>query len=285
MPAPHPVTAYGAKRITLSNGLSLSYVDQGEHTAPVLVLLPGLSDSWRSYELVLAHLPGSIRVIAVSLRGHGDSDKPESGYRTKDFSADVADLLSLLGIDRAIVAGHSSASLVAQRFAIDYPQRTAGIVLEGSFATLRGQREVEDVVASAIAPLTDPITPDFARKFAAGTVVRPVPESFMEAMVGESLKVPARVWREAFAALLLDDHTSELAHIRAPTLLVWGDQDRLIGREGQDALIAGIPGSRIVVYAGVGHSPHWEDPARFAADLLVFMTSVHRSRSPTPPSS
>lgn len=278
MHATHRVTADVAKRITLSNGLALSCVDQGERTAPVLVLLPGLSDSWRSYELVLAYLPASIRVIAVSLRGHGDSDKPESGYRTKDFSADVADLLSVLRINRAIVAGHSSASLVAQRFAIDYPQRTAGIVLEGSFATLRGRREVEDVVASAIAPLTDPITPDFARKFAAGTVVRPVPQSFMDAMVAESLKVPARVWRDAFAALLLDDHTAELGHIRAPTLLVWGDQDGLIGREAQDALATGIPGSRLVVYSGVGHSPHWEDPQRFAADLVEFVNSVEWTR-------
>jgi len=217
-------------------------------------------------------------VIAVSLRGHGDSDKPQSGYRTKNFTADVADFLSVLGVTRAIVAGHSSASLVAQRFAIDYPERTAGIVLEGSFATLRGRKEVVDVAASAIAPLTDPIAPDFVREFAAGTIVRPVPQSFMDAMVRESLKVPARVWREAFAALVLDDHTSELGHITAPTILLWGDQDRLIGREEQDALTKGIPGSRLVVYSGVGHSPHWEVPERFAADVIVFVNSLERSR-------
>jgi len=272
------VTTPDAKRVTLSNGLALSYGDQGDRTAPVLVLLPGLSDSWRSYELVLAHLPASIHVIAVSLRGHGDSDKPESGYRTKDFSADVADLLSVLGIARAIVAGHSSASLVAQRFAIDYPERTAGIVLEASFATLRGLKEAEDVVASAIAPLTDPIAPDFVRTFAAGTIVRSVPKSFMDVMVEESLKVPARVWREAFAALLLDDHTSELGHIRVPTVLIWGNRDGLIGREQQNALTKGIPGSRLVVYSDVGHSPHWEDPERFAADLIAFVNSREWSR-------
>jgi pimeloyl-ACP methyl ester carboxylesterase len=242
------------------------------------VLLPGLSDSWRSYARVLPHVPASIRVIAVSPRGHGDSDKPESGYRTTDFSADVADLLLQLGVTRAIVAGHSSASLVTQRFAIDHPERTAGIVLEGSFVTLRGRRDLEDVVASTITPLVDPIAPDFVRTFAAGTIVRAVPSSFMDSMVRESLKMPARVWREAFAGLLLDDHTLELRRISAPTVLIWGDQDGLIGREQQDALIRSIPGSRLVVYSGTGHSPHWEDPERFAADVVAFVTSIQRSR-------
>jgi pimeloyl-ACP methyl ester carboxylesterase len=267
-----------AKRITLTNGLTLSYVDQGNRSAFALVLLPGLSDSWRSYARVLPHVPASIRVIAVSPRGHGDSDKPQSGYRTKDFSADVADLLSRLGVTRAIVAGHSSASLVAQRFAIDYPERTGGIVLEGSFATLRGRRDLEDIVKSTIDPLVDPISRDFVRTFAAGTIVRPVPPSFMDSMVGESLKMPARVWREAFAGLLLDDHTLELGHITAPTILIWGDQDGLIRREQQDALTTSIPRSRLFVYSGIGHTPHWEDPERFATDVIAFVNSIQQGQ-------
>jgi non-heme chloroperoxidase len=272
-----PVTPVD-QRITLADGLALSYMDQGNRSARALVLLPGLSDSWRSYARVLPHLPASIRVIAVSPRGHGDSDKPRSGYRTKDFSADVAELLSRLGVTRAIVAGHSSASLVAQRFAIDHPERTAGLILEGSFVTLRGRRELEAAVASTIAPLVDPVSPDFVRKFAAGTIARAVPPSFMDSMVRESLKMPARVWREGFAGLLLDDHSLELGHITAPTVLIWGDQDGLIGREQQDALTRGIRGSRLLVYSGIGHTPHWEDPERFAADVIAFVNSSQRSR-------
>ena len=213
-----------SERIALSSGLRLSYVDQGDRMGPVLVLVPGLTDSWRSYQLVLPHLPASIRTIAVSLRGHGDSDKPATGYRTADFAADVADLLSALGVRRAVLAGHSSGSLVAQRFAIDHPDRAEGIVLEGSFSTLRGRREVEELVAATFAPLKYPIAPEFVRAFASGTIARPVPQWFIDVSVQESLKVPARVWREGFTGLLLDDHTPELGAIRAPSLLDMGRQ-------------------------------------------------------------
>jgi pimeloyl-ACP methyl ester carboxylesterase len=61
--------------------------------------------------------------------------------------------------------------------------------------------------------------------------------------------------------------------------LIWGDGDSIITREQEQALRSGIAGSQLVVYSGVGHTPHWEDPARFAADLVTFVTSLH-SRKP-----
>jgi pimeloyl-ACP methyl ester carboxylesterase len=119
-----------ASTVALRSGLALSYAMQGEESGPVVVLLPGPTDSWRSYEPVLRWLPLSLRSIAVSPRGHGDSDKPASGYRVEDFAADVVPLLDGLGIERAVVAGHSGSCLVARRVAIDAPERVAGLVLE-----------------------------------------------------------------------------------------------------------------------------------------------------------
>ncbi|MEO7221945.1 MAG: alpha/beta fold hydrolase, partial [Devosia sp.] len=70
--------------VSLPSGVTLTYVDQGDREAPVVVLLHGLTDSWRSFERVLRHMPASVRAVAVSQRGHGDSDKPEGGYRVGD---------------------------------------------------------------------------------------------------------------------------------------------------------------------------------------------------------
>ncbi len=78
-----------AATVTLSGGLTLSYAEQGDRSGPVLVLLPGPTDSWLSYEPVLEAISPSIRTIAVSQRGHGDSDKPVTGYRVEDFAADA----------------------------------------------------------------------------------------------------------------------------------------------------------------------------------------------------
>lgn len=267
-------------KVRLRNELSLSCVDQGEREAPATVLLHGLTDSWRSYERVMGYLAPSIRAIAVSQRGHGDSDKPEGGYRIRDFASDVLDLLDRLDVARAVVVGHSSHGLVAQRFAIDHPERTAGIVLESSFAALRGNRDLEKFVRSRIATLSDPIDPDFVREFQAGTFHKPLPRSFIDAAVMDSLKVPARVWKAAFEGLLQEDHTSELREIVVPTLIVWGDQDSLITRGQQDELFSAIPRSELLVYEGMGHSPHWEEPRRFADDLAAF---VHRAWRPTSP--
>ncbi len=260
--------------VALPNGVTLSCVDQGDREAPAVVLLHGLTDSWRSFERVLPHMPVSLRAVAVSQRGHGDSDKPEGGYRIRDFSSDLADLLDVLNLPRAVIVGHSSHGLVAQRFAIDNPARTAGIVLEGSFATLRGNKDLEELVASTISTLRDPIDPDFVREFQEGTFLKPVPQSFIDAAVADSLKVPAHVWRAAFEGLVQEDHSSELRAIMAPTLIVWGDQDALISRDRQDDLVSGIADAELVVYEGVGHSPHWEEPERFAADLVAFLGRV-----------
>lgn len=93
----------------------------------------------------------------------------------------------------------------------------------------------------------------------------------LDLLVAEILKVPARAWKEMFAGLLTYDDLEELGRISAPTLLVWGDADDLVGRDMQDMLTARIRGADLVVYPGVGHTPRWEDPNRFANDVAAFV--------------
>lgn len=173
-----------------------------------------------------------------------------------------------------MILGHSSHGLVAQRLAIDHPERTLAIVLESSFATLRGNKDLEEFVESTISTLTDPIDADFVRAFQEGTFVKPMPQAFIDAVVRDTLKVPAHVWHAAFEGLLQEDHTAELGAIGSPTLIIWGNRDALISRDQQDHLLSGIPSSELVVYQDAGHSPHWEEPKRFAADLVTFVTRV-----------
>jgi non-heme chloroperoxidase len=125
-----------------------------------------------------------------------------------------------------------------------------------------------------ISRLEDPVDPGFVRETQAGTLARPVPEEFFETLVTEAMKVPARVWKQVFQHLLEQDLSDEISNIHAPTLIVWGDQDQVVPRSDQDALAATIRGSRLILYEGAGHSPHWEEPNRLAADLASFLRDL-----------
>jgi pimeloyl-ACP methyl ester carboxylesterase len=96
-----------------------------------------------------------------------------------------------------------------------------------------------------------------------------------DAVVSETLKVPARVWRAAFEAFLsTPDFSAELTRVSVPTLIAWGDKDAYAHRDSQERLRAVLRGARFRVYEGGGHGFHWEDPARFAADLAAFLISA-----------
>jgi non-heme chloroperoxidase len=260
--------------VTLGSGLTLSCASTGSgpHTA---LLLPGPTDSWRSYEPVLEQVPSSMRTIAVSPRGHGDSDKPPTGYRVEDFAADVVHLLDALGAERAVLAGHSASCLVARRVAIDHPERVVGLLLEASPTTLRGDPDLTDFVESVVRDLREPIDPAFARSWVTDTSSDQLATEQIDQLVIELLKVPSHVWRAMFAALVDYDDMGEIGKIVAPTLLVWGGEDALVGRAVQEMLLERIPDSELIVYQGVGHTPRWEDPARFAADVAALVARAH----------
>ncbi len=258
----------------LPNGITLPYVEQGDPAGLPVLLLHGVTDSWRSFELVLPHLPSEYRVIAITQRGHGDATRPESGYRFADFANDVRLFLDLKEIDRAVVVGHSMGTGVAQRFAIDHPNRVAGLVLIGAFARWKDNPAANELWETVIKDMTDPVDPSFVLEFQLSTTAQPVPPEFFEMCVYESLKLPAHVWRGAFGGFRQTDHAPELPKISAPTLILWGDQDAICPRGDQDLLATAIPNTRLIVYEGTGHSPPWETPQRVAEDLTTFLADL-----------
>jgi pimeloyl-ACP methyl ester carboxylesterase len=185
------------KSIELPHRVKLPYVEQGDPSGLPMLLLHGFTDSWYSFEPVLPHLPESIHAFALTQRGHGDADHPAAGYRTRDFAADVMAFADALGLGPVIVAGHSMGSINAQRFAIDHPERVLGLALAGSFATCHGNPTLVDLWQSGVSQLTDPIDPSFVREFQESTLAQPVSPAFLDTVVQESLKVPARVWQAA----------------------------------------------------------------------------------------
>ena len=253
-----------AKSAELANGLRLSYAEQGANKGMPLILLPGIADSWRIFEPLLAELPESIHVYALSQRGHGDSDRPTTGYRTQDFVEDLRMFMDALQIQKAVIVGASSGGFTARNFAAAHPERTAGLILLGMPATLAGR-------PNPFAELKDPIDPGFVRSFAESVLSRPAPADALDSMVAENLKAPARVWLETSNGLFKETFPGELAKVQAPTLIVWGDRDPIITNENQLALAEAIKGSMLIMHPGSGHMLYWEEPALIARDIVDFL--------------
>ena len=260
--------------VSLDTGVRLEYVEQGRADGLPLIFLHGVTDSWRSFELVLQRLPASIRAFAISQRGHGDSSRPELGYRFRDMSEDLRAFMDAMHLQRAVIVGHSMGASVAQRFMIDHPDRATRVVLLGAFANLSGSPAMGEFVKSQILPLTDPIAPEFAQEWQRSTLAAPTESRFFETVVQETLKVPARVWHQTFSGFLATpDFTPELKSATMPVLIIWGDRDTYTPRADQDTLLKAIPASRLVVYEGTGHAIHWEEPQRVVNTLVDFVGS------------
>lgn len=115
--------------VTLPSGIRLEYEERGDPDGVPVLLLHGVTDSRRSWDPVLPHLPPSIRAIALTQRGHGESDRPAAGYAIEDMAGDAAAVIDALRLGPAVVVGHSMGTWVAERLAIDSPERVLATVV------------------------------------------------------------------------------------------------------------------------------------------------------------
>lgn len=259
--------------LPLATGITVQYVIQGDPAEPwqvPVVFLHGLSDSWRSFAPVLGLLPET-RTIAFTQRGHRGVTQPRYGYTATDFAGDLVAFLDAMRIPRAVLVGHSLGSSVVLRFALDYPERVAGLVLVGANATWQESQPVVDLWENVVSHLSDPVDPEFVRAF---QFSERVPLERLEMMIAESLQVSARVWQEIGRAILAADFTNEFSRITVPTLIVWGAEDPVCSEEQQVRLCTLIPQAELVVYPDAGHNLHWEHPERFAVDLRDFLERI-----------
>ena len=250
--------------------IDLPYVEQGDASGVPVVMLHGATDSWRSFEPVLPYLPDDIRAVAVTLRGHGDASKPESGYGIEDLADDAIVLLEELELGPAVLVGHSMGTMVAERIAIEQPERVLGLVLAGAFG--QPQRNSPGLIElrDDFGEIQDPIARELAHDFQASTTASPLEPEQLDVFVEETQKVPARVWRQIFSAFPEVDYAAELAALATPALIMQGERDELIPHEERKVLAELLPYARLVVYEGAGHALHWEEPELFAADVIQF---------------
>jgi pimeloyl-ACP methyl ester carboxylesterase len=252
--------------VRLSNGITLHYAHQGPKTGPAVLMLHGFTDSWFSFSRVLPLLPAELRVIAPDQRGHGDSERPPLGYGTTDLAQDVIRLMDALDVPKAVLVGHSMGSFVARKVYELAPHRVSRLVLVGAGPGF--DNGVVAALCEAVNALTDPVDETFVREFQMSTVYAPVPEAFMEAVIANSRRMPARVWKAALAGMIGDE--VKLSQPQVRTLVLGGRHDAVFSSTEQMVLARQFPRGELHLVDGVGHSLHWEMPRTFVNALIRF---------------
>lgn len=275
---------YGAppsQFVKIASGVEVHLRDEGPSDeqgdgAPI-VLLHGSNADLHTWEAWAQDLKATHRVIRFDQVGHGlTGPDPAHDYSRANFTADIAEVLDALGIERAIIAGNSMGGKHALSFAVSYPERVAGLILvDGSGAPLPEEEQPEDDEDSGNIGFTIAQTPGINL-----LVEQITPRSLIRQSLEESVSNQAVVTEEAvdrywellrypgnrratlkrFSAPYDPLTEAEIAKVTAPTLILWGEEDRLIPVEAGRWLDRIMPSSEIIVYQGIGHLPHEEAP-------------------------
>lgn len=265
-------------------GARISYVDIGD--GPTILLLHGLGHSTHGWRKVITPLAAAgYRVMAVDLPGFGYSDKP-GGYTIESYVDFVAGWLDLHCIDRAAIVGNSMGGAITAAVAGLRPDRVAAAVLvdPGGFG-----REVTWMLRLAglrlVRLLPRRLSRWQVRRGLRYIVVNPrvIDDEDIDRII-ELANMPGS--REAFLEIA---HTAiglrgvrenqsllDVARaITAPTLVIWGDRDRVIPPAHAKIAQEAIPHAQLVIFENCGHVPQLEVPERFTDAVLRFLAPVH----------
>ena len=263
------------------DGLHFQYEQHG--TGTPVVLVPGIMGDARLWQRILPLLATHRQVIAFDNRDAGGSSLcPERDYTPADMAGDVLALLDHLDLPSAHVIGHSLGGQVAQEMSLASPDRVLGIVLantwgkgDGELAALLELREGFSHELSDDLFLRQALYFNFGPSFFRSTTLDQVTKAFLA-----NGKLPARdAFRRQIGAARRADTVNRLASIRAPALIIWGNEDRDFSAHHAQVLGEGIANARAVCFEGVGHCPMIERPAAFAEAVNQFFDTVERAAS------
>ena len=256
-------------------------------TGPVVVLIHGMASRAAQWERVMSTLGDHYQVIAPDLLGHGLSAKPRGDYSLGAQACGIRDLLAALGHDQVSLVGHSLGGGIAMQFAYQFPERIERLALISAGGL---GPEVSGFLRAATLPGSEIVLPIIAGSWvraaarAIDRVLAPVvPAGMRAALVGFG-SLGDGPTRDAFihtARSVIDVRGQRVdgrdrLYLAAdlPLLVVWGAKDTIIPVQHGLAVGEAVPTARVEVFAQSGHFPHLTEPARLAALLHEWMSSL-----------
>jgi len=266
-----------ADRYAEVNGLRLHYLDWGGEGKQPLIMLHGIGRVAHTFDHIAPHFAGKYHVIAVDMRGHGDSGwDPKGAYLVEDYTKDIEALAAQLHLRNIVIWGNSTGGRVAQVFAGLHPELVAAVISEdvgperpreiADGFTSRLKREDEKGWASEdelLASLKGPNsrTPDDVLKAYVhyGSKKRPDGRVIWkrDPAIGNGF-VPTELWRF-------------VSQIKSPIIYILGGRSAIVPAATQTELKRALPQAQIVTIPDVGHYPSEENTKDFLAIVDKFL--------------
>lgn len=264
-------------------GQKIYYQEAGSAANPKVILLHGLGGDMNNWTLTLPALAAKYHVFAPDQIGFGKSDKPILNYRIATLVEFLDQFCRKLGIEKASLVGNSLGAWTAAAFAIEHPGKVEKLVLAGG-AGLTSKRWGGPALTGELFSILNPSTTAevkrtfemifYNKSFASDAYVA-------QAFTARLKRGSGQVINSLIESMLRgEDYVDEkVKTIKAPTLVVWGREDRLTPLAMGEAFAKDIPGAQLLVFDQCAHVPQLEKPAEFNAAVLKFLAGAGAASS------
>jgi non-heme chloroperoxidase len=267
--------------VTTPDGLTISAQDYGNPAGPAILFIHGFSQSHLSWmRQVDSDLAREFHIVTYDLRGHGNSDKPLDAARYRDSKAwadEVQAVIDAAGLKRPVLVGWSYAGRVISDYVTTYGAgKIAGIDFVDAAIKFDPELVGENLKNLPLMASEDLVTNIAAtRTFLHGCFSRQPSADDYETMLAFNMMVPPKV-RAGLSGRPLDA-TEVMSKLNLPVLVTHGAEDRnaKVGVAKYTASV--IPGAKLSIYEGIGHSPFYEDTPRFNSELAALVRAANKA--------
>jgi 3-oxoadipate enol-lactonase len=269
------------------NGIKIHYEDNGSGFP--MVFTHGIGADSTMWINQIPVFSKNYRTIAWDIRGHGQSETPDSGYSIEQFTEDLHSLICRLEIDRAHIVGLSMGGWISWSYALAHPEKCSSLTLSDSAGIMSGYtprqfEKIKEMMGAAahvaekygMARFTDTVMSMLFSKNFIDQNPRTI-ELIKERVCQAQAKGFAESVRGLFVRLVdeySEAYLERLKGINVPALIIAGDQDVLTPLFTQKAIHESIPGSRLEVMAGCGHVPCIERPKEWNTVVMEFLDGI-----------
>jgi 3-oxoadipate enol-lactonase len=260
---------------TLANGIVTQYALDGPADAPVVTLSHALAASLEMWEPQLPALAERYRVLRYDTRGHGGSEVPPGAYALDTLAEDVVGLLAALGISRTHFVGLSMGGMIGQTLALKHPEVLGGLVLADTSSRVppeTGPVWDERIATAEQRGMAALFEGTLERWFTAPFAARsPEVIDGIRALIRTTAPLGFIGCSRAIQEL---NTTDRLGEIRAPTLIIVGEQDMGTPVAAAEVIHQGIAGSKLVVLQSAAHLSNVEQAEKFNQALTAFLAGL-----------